>query len=51
MPWKTSVKQERLTTFSNVLNLASDPAIGRIATPKITLTTAEYLAFEKGMHV
>ncbi|TDM75584.1 V-type ATP synthase subunit B, partial [Lactobacillus crispatus] len=33
------------------LNLASDPAIERIATPKIALTTAEYLAFEKGMHV
>ena len=33
------------------LNLASDPAIERITTPKIALTTAEYLAFEKGMHV
>ena len=33
------------------LNLASDPAIERIATPIIALTTAEYLAFEKGMHV
>ncbi|MDN6639207.1 MAG: V-type ATP synthase subunit B [Tetragenococcus sp.] len=33
------------------LNLADDPAIERIATPKVALTTAEYLAFEKGMHV
>lgn len=33
------------------LNLANDPAIERIATPKIALTTAEYLAFEKDMHV
>jgi len=33
------------------INLANDPAIERIATPKIALTAAEYLAFEKGMHV
>lgn len=33
------------------LNLANDPAIERIATPRIALTAAEYLAFEKGMHV
>lgn len=33
------------------VNLANDPAIERIATPKMALTTAEYLAFEKGMHV
>ncbi|MDQ7778443.1 MAG: V-type ATP synthase subunit B [Planctomycetota bacterium] len=33
------------------LNLADDPAIERIATPRMALTTAEYLAFEKGMHV
>ncbi len=33
------------------INLASDPAVERIATPRIALTTAEYLAFEKGMHV
>lgn len=33
------------------LNLASDPAMERIATPKIALTAAEYLAFEKDMHV
>lgn len=33
------------------LNLANDPAIERIATPRMALTAAEYLAFEKGMHV
>ena len=33
------------------LNLADDPAIERIITPRVALTTAEYLAFEKGMHV
>lgn len=33
------------------MNLADDPAIERISTPRIALTTAEYLAFEKGMHV
>jgi len=33
------------------MNLASDPAIERIATPRMALTCAEYLAFEKGMHV
>ncbi len=32
-------------------NLANDPAIERIATPRLALTAAEYLAFEKGMHV
>lgn len=34
-----------------VLNLANDPAIERIATPRVGLTCAEYLAFEKDMHV
>lgn len=33
------------------INLANDPSIERLATPKIALTTAEYLAFEKDMHV
>ena len=33
------------------MNLASDPAIERIATPRMALTCAEYLAYEKGMHV
>src|SRR5699024_3672537 len=33
------------------MNLADDPAIERIATPRMALTAAEYLAYEKGMHV
>ncbi|MBQ9029946.1 MAG: V-type ATP synthase subunit B [Parasporobacterium sp.] len=33
------------------INLANDPAVERIATPKMALTAAEYLAFDKGMHV
>ncbi|MDD3242223.1 MAG: V-type ATP synthase subunit B [Eubacteriales bacterium] len=33
------------------VNLANDPAIERIATPRMALTAAEYLAYEKGMHV
>ena len=33
------------------INLANDPAIERIATPRMALTAAEYLAYEKGMHV
>lgn len=33
------------------VNLANDPAIERLSTPKMALTAAEYLAFEKDMHV
>ena len=33
------------------INLASDPAIERISTPRMALTAAEYLAFDKNMHV
>ncbi len=33
------------------INLASDPAIERLSTPRMALTAAEYLAFEKDMHV
>jgi V/A-type H+-transporting ATPase subunit B len=39
---------ERVTAF---LNLADDPAIERIITPRMALTTAEYFAFEHDMHV
>lgn len=39
---------ERTVLF---VNLASDPAIERISTPRLALTAAEYLAFEKDMHV
>ncbi|MDD6735301.1 MAG: V-type ATP synthase subunit B [Clostridiales bacterium] len=46
--FKRTGAMERTVLF---VNLADDPAIERIATPKIALTTAEYLAFDKGMHV
>jgi len=39
---------ERAVVF---LNLADDPAVERIITPRLALTTAEYLAYELGMHV
>ncbi len=39
---------ERVVLF---INLANDPTIERIATPRSALTAAEYLAFELGMHV
>lgn len=39
---------ERTVLFTN---LADDPAIERISTPRMALTCAEYLAFELGMHV
>jgi len=39
---------ERAALF---VNLASDPAVERIAAPRLALTAAEYLAFELGMHV
>lgn len=39
---------ERVTVF---MNLADDPAIERIITPRMALTTAEYFAFEHDMHV
>jgi len=39
---------ERAVLF---LNLADDPAIERLIAPKMALTVAEYLAFDKGMHI
>ena len=39
---------ERAVLF---LNLADDPSIERIITPRLALTTAEYLAYEKDMHI
>jgi len=38
---------ERSVVF---MNLANDPAVERTVTPRLALTTAEYLAFEKGYH-
>lgn len=45
---------EKTGALENVvmfMNLANDPAIERIVTPRIALSAAEYLAYEKGMHV
>ncbi|PWL47707.1 MAG: V-type ATP synthase subunit B [Clostridiales bacterium] len=39
---------ERVVMF---LNLSSDPIVERIVTPRCALTVAEYLAYEKGMHI
>ncbi len=39
---------ERAVLF---INLADEPVVERILTPRVVLTTAEFLAFEKGMHV
>lgn len=39
---------ERVVLF---MNIASDPTIERIITPRLALTTAEYLAYEREMHV
>ena len=39
---------ERAVVF---LNLADDPAVERLITPRMALTAAEYLAYEHGMHV
>ena len=44
----TSEAAERSVLF---LNRAGDPAIERLLAPRLALTTAEYLAFEQGMHV
>ncbi len=46
--FKSAGALDRTVMFSN---LANDPAIERIATPKMALTAAEYLAFDKDMHV
>jgi V-type H+-transporting ATPase subunit B len=43
-----SGSMEKVTLF---LNLANDPTIERIITPRLALTTAEYLAYECGKHV
>ena len=46
--FRASGSLDRTVVF---LNLASDPTIERIITPRAALTTAEYLAFEHGLHV
>lgn len=46
--FRTTGAIDRTVTF---INLANDPAIERIATPRMALTAAEYLAYDLGMHV
>jgi V/A-type H+-transporting ATPase subunit B len=46
--FKATGAMDRAVVF---LNLADDPAIERIATPRLALTAAEYLAYEKDMHI
>jgi V/A-type H+-transporting ATPase subunit B len=46
--FETSGALDRTVLF---LNLADDPTIERLITPRAALTTAEYLAFEQGLHV
>ncbi len=46
--FKSAGALDRTVVFSN---LANDPAIERIATPKMAMTAAEYLAFDRDMHV
>ena len=40
-----------LTRVAMFLNLADDPPVERLVTPRAALTLAEYLAYERGMHV
>jgi V/A-type H+-transporting ATPase subunit B len=50
--FKRSLEQSgALRRSALFLNLADDPAIERIITPRVALTVAEYLAFDLGMHV
>jgi len=46
--FESNGSMERVSLF---LNLANDPTIERIITPRLALTTAEYLAYEREMHV
>lgn len=48
---KSFTESGALTRVAMFLNLADDPPVERIVTPRAALTLAEYLAYEKGMHV
>ena len=48
---KSFTESGALTRVAMFLNLADDPPVERIITPRAALTLAEYLAYEKGMHV
>jgi len=48
---KSFTESGALTRVAMFLNLADDPPVERIVTPRAALTLAEYLAYERGMHV
>ena len=50
-PWQDFEENGSMDKTVLFLNLANDPTIERIITPRIALTTAEYLAYECGKHV
>src|SRR5512147_134885 len=48
---KSFMESGALTRVAMFLNLADDPPVERLITPRAALTLAEYLAYERGMHV
>jgi len=48
---RTFRESDVLDHVAMFINLANDPVVERLITPKVALTVAEYLAFEKGMHI
>lgn len=48
---KSFLESGALTRVAMFLNLADDPPVERLVTPRAALTLAEYLAYERGMHV
>src|SRR5512141_1916760 len=48
---KSFIESGALTRVAMFLNLADDPPVERLITPRAALTLAEYLAYERGMHV
>lgn len=48
---KSFMESGALTRVAMFLNLADDPPVERLVTPRAALTLAEYLAYERGMHV
>ncbi len=49
--FRRTFEESGATSHVMFLNLANDPVVERLITPKVALTAAEYLAFEKGMHI
>ncbi len=56
MMWPSSLERPSRKAVCRImcamfLNLANDPVVERLITPKVALTVAEYLAFECNMHI